>query len=267
MSTERIAGSVYDHATLYDVLFSDSCRREVGFVNGIFRKFDRRPAGTTGSFFEPACGTGRLLFRLARQGHDVAGLDLNPHAVEYCNRRLRRHGLPASATLGDMTAFTLSDLGRRKPFDLAFNFVSSFLHLTTEDAAVKHLQAVGAALKPGAFYLLGLHLLPCGEARCSTESWSVRRGRLALRSRLRRLALDRRRRIETVEFRIRATTPRKNYEVVDTFPLRTYTVAQFRRLLQSAGCFDTAATFDFSLDRPVRLDADSEDVVFVLRKR
>ena len=41
---------------------------------------------------EPACGTGRLMFRMAQAGYDVAGLDLNEKAVDFSNARLEKHG-------------------------------------------------------------------------------------------------------------------------------------------------------------------------------
>lgn len=256
--------SIYDHPTLYDVLFSDTCRRELDFLEAILRRYGG--AGSA-SVFEPACGTGRLLWRLGKSGHRVVGLDLNPKAVAFCNRRLRRHGLPASAVVGEMTNFSLRELGRRKPFDLAFNLVSSFLHLTSEAAAREHFRVVAESLKPGGHYILGLHLLPRGEAFCATESWTVRHGTLLVESHLKRLELDRRRRLETVEFRIRATTPRRSYEVVDTFPLRTYSAAQMLATLE-ASPFEILETFDFDFDlrQPIRVDTRTEDVVFVLKK-
>ncbi len=262
----QLPGSVYDHPKLYDVLFSASWKAEIDFLHEMLRRASA--PGKTASIFEPACGTGRLLWRLAKEGHDVLGLDLNPIAVNFCNDRLRRHGLPESARLGDMTDFSLATLERRKPFDLAFNFVSSFLHLTTESQAMAHLECTARAVKSGGFYLLGLHLLPDGEAHCSRESWTTRRGALALSSRLERLRIDTTRRQETVRFRIEAKTPNRHYAVCDTFPLRTYSAAQFFRLLRKIPDWEVAGTFDFTLDwtKPIPVDARSEDVVFVLRK-
>ncbi|MDR0611569.1 MAG: class I SAM-dependent methyltransferase [Planctomycetaceae bacterium] len=255
---------IYDYPTLYDVLFSDSWKREIEFLKTALRYYCN--ISGNGRIFEPACGTGRLLWRLAKMGHKVVGLDLNPNAVLFCNKRFRQHGLTESAILGDMTRFSLNDLRHKKPFDLAFNFVSSFLHLTSESAALSHLHAVADILKPNGIYLLGLHLLPQGNAVCSQEKWSVQHGSLALQSRLSRVSLDRQRRIETVEFRIKAKTPKKRYEVVDIFPLRTYSLRQFQNLLKKVNRFDILETFDFNFQDPVQLNPQIEDVVFVLKK-
>jgi SAM-dependent methyltransferase len=254
---------IYDHPTLYDVLFSDSCKGEIEFLKTVLRRYCNLSG--QGRIFEPACGTGRLLWRLAQAGHQITGLDLNPNAVAFCNKRLRRHGLAESARLGDMTRFSLKDLEQKKPFDLAFNFVSSFLHLTSEQAALSHLHAVADILKQNGIYLLGLHLLPQGNSVTAREQWSVRHGSLALQSRLSRLSLNRQQRIETVEFRIKAVTPKRSYEVIDTFPLRTYTLRQFLHLLKKVNRYDILETFDFRFQSPIQPNPQTEDVVFVLK--
>ena len=257
--TTTIYGSVYDHPKLYDVLFSIEWKREIEFLNSCFRHYG---IGPVRRLFEPACGTGRLLWRLGKQGFDVSGLDLNPHSVAFCNRRLRKHGLSETAIVGDMTDFHL-----QRPVDAAFNLVSSFLYLTTEESAKEHLRCVAAALRPKGLYLLGFHLIPQGPASCSQESWSTARGALALQSKLRSASRDAAKRLETIEFRIQATTPTKSYELIDTFPMRTYTASQFRRLLTDVALFDVLETFDFKMDHPIRVDGGTEDVVFVLQTK
>ncbi|GHT17818.1 N,N-dimethyltransferase [Planctomycetales bacterium] len=267
MSIQSKTGSVYDYPNLYDVLFSDSCKLEIDFLTAALRKYCNKKRKY--SIFEPACGTGRLLWRLAKLGHDAVGLDLNPKAVAFCNRRLRRHSFPESVIQGDMTAFQLADLQRTEKFDLAYNFVSSFLHLITEKAAQAHLHAVAEILKPGGIYLLGLHLQPQGTAVCSHESWSVRHGALAVKSQLGQTGFDRKRRLEMVEFRIEAETSTKRYKIVDTFPLRMYSARQFNEFLIAVNRFDVLETFtfDYDINQPIQVNRLTEDVVFVLKKR
>ncbi|MDR2117106.1 MAG: class I SAM-dependent methyltransferase [Planctomycetaceae bacterium] len=258
--------NIYDYPTLYDVLFSGSCKREVEFLKKTLRCYCNISGSGCGRIFEPACGTGRLLWRLAKLEHKVVGLDLNPNAIAFCNKRFKRHGLPESAILGDMTRFSLHDLRQKKPFDLAFNFISSFLHLTSETLAMSHLHAVAEVLKPNGIYLLGLHLLPKNNAACSSERGVARHGSLALQSQLRTLSFNRRKRLEIVEFRIKATSPKQHYEIVDTFPLRTYSLQQFRDLLKKVNRFDVLETFNFDF-LPIQLNSQKEDVIFVLKKK
>src|SRR5215471_486427 len=83
-------GNLYDYPRYYDLVFGSDWKPEFDFLRQVFDKF---AGGKVRRVFEPACGTGRLLFRLGQAGYGVSGLDLNPRAVDYCNRRLVRHGL------------------------------------------------------------------------------------------------------------------------------------------------------------------------------
>ena len=263
--TQQITGNIYDYPNLYDVLFSDLCRSEIKFLLSVFERFCTKEVV---SLFEPASGSGRLLYHLSKLGFDVAGLDLNPHAVAFCNRRLRKHGLPESAIIGNMASFSLADLGRTEKFDAAFNFVSSFLHLTTEAEAQQHLHAVADVLKPGGLYLLGIHLRPQGKRYCVQEHDSVRRGVLSIKSHLTSLSEDLKKRIETIEFRVEAETPKKRYDIVDRFPFRIYSAKQFDDLLTAVNRFNVLETysFDYDISRPVRITPHTEDVVYVLER-
>ena len=147
--------------------------------------FDTHVPGQVRRLFEPACGTGRLVFRLAQAGYNVSGLDLNPRAVDYCNRRLARHGLPASVFVGDMADFRLP-----RKVDAAFNTINSFRHLLSESAARSHLQCVAESLRKGGVYVLGLHLTPTEGTPLDEERWSARRGHLAINTHLQTFDLD-----------------------------------------------------------------------------
>jgi len=264
--TLPITGSIYDHPKLYDVLFSDMCRSEIRFLTSISERFGRK---NSSAFFEPACGSGRLLYQLGKLGFEIAGLDLNPLSVAFCNRRLRRHRIKGSAIVGNMASFSLEDLGRTKKFDIAFNFVSSFLHLTNEIEARQHFHAVADVLKPKGVYLLGIHLKPAGKQHCLQERWKMRRGSLTVTSHLKSLSQDLKKRIELIEFGVEAATPKQRYHVVDRFPFRIYSATQFNKLLTVVHRFDIIETysFDYDISRPVPVTADTEDVVFVLRKK
>jgi len=265
--THLITGSIYDYPNVYDVLFSDTCRSETKFLTAVFERFCSKKR--VHSVFEPACGSGRLLFQLAKLGFDVSGLDLNSHSVAFCNRRLKQHGFWESAHVGNMASFSLADLGRTKKFDAAFNLVSSFLHLTTETDARQHLHAVADVLKPGGIYLLGLHLKPKGRQHCSQERWSVQRGALSIKSHLKSLSQDMKKRIDMVEWHIEAKTPKKHYQIVDRFPLRLYSAEQLTDLLTAVNRFDILETYSFDYDilQPVKVTTDTEDVVLLLKNR
>ena len=69
-----------------------------------------------GPILELGCGTGRVALHLARQGHDVLGLDTERSLVDTLNARAREAELPARAIVADAASF---DLDERFPLVIA----------------------------------------------------------------------------------------------------------------------------------------------------
>lgn len=258
---ETISAHIYDYPKYYDLLFGSDWKAEFDFLEACFQKHAGRRVVR---LFEPACGTGRLLAKFAKAGYDVSGNDLNPKAVDFCNARLLRQGFPPTAVVADMADFRL-----RRKVDAAFNTINSFCHLDSEQAAENHLRCVARALAKGGIYVLGLHLTPTRAPICHHESWSARRGHLAVVSQMWSIEVDRRRRQERVDFHFDVYTPRRQFRLQEELVFRTYTARQFGRLLGRAPELELVQTYDFSyqIDRPIRIDAATEDVVYVLRKK
>jgi SAM-dependent methyltransferase len=258
---EVIQGTIYDYPKYYDLLFGSDCKAEYDFLVECFRRHALR---LVRRLFEPACGTGRLLVRFARAGYHVSGNDLNPQAVAYCNARLVRHGFAPAATVGDMADFRL-----RRKVDAALSTINSFPHLPSERQAEGHLRCVARALAKGGIYVLGFHLTPTRGRPWDGESWSARRGHLGVLSRMWSVEVDRRRRRERVGFTFDVYTPTRQFRLQDEMVFRTYTAGQFRRLLARVDALEPVATYDFSyhVDQPIRVTAETQDVVFVLRRR
>ena len=258
---EVIRGNIYDYPKYYDVLFNSDWKAEYDFLTACFGRHSLRPVRR---LFEPACGTGRLLAKFARAGYEVSGNDLNPRAVEYCNARLVRHGFAPAAVVADMADFRL-----KRKVDAAFSTINSFRHLDSEAKAQGHLACVARALAKGGIYMLGLHLTPAHEPTCDRESWSARRGHLSVLSDMQSIDLDRRRRRERVRLTFDVYTPTRQFRLEDEFVFRTYTARQFRGLLDRTPELETVETYDFAyeMDHPIRVTSETEDVVFVLRKR
>ena len=257
---ETTQGNLYDYPKYYDLVFGSDWKAERDFLLECFSKHAARPVRR---IFEPACGTGRLLAKFAKAGYDVAGNDLNPRAVSYCNARLTRQGAAASAVVGDMSRFRLG-----RPVDAAFNMINSFRHLATEQAAEAHLRCIARALNRGGVYVLGLHLTPTEGQPCATESWQARRGHLSVISRLWTERVDRRRRQETVGMSFDIFTPRRTERIVDQVVFRTYTRRQMGSLIRRIAGLEILETYDFAyrIDCPIQLGPCTEDVVYVLGK-
>ncbi len=261
MSIETVNESIYDHPKYYDLVFGADCAAEVKFILGCGEKFlARKPQ----RFFEPACGTGRLLFSLARKGYDVGGLDLNPNAIDFCNQRFARHKLPPPGFVADMADFSV-----RRRYDIAFNTINSFRHLSSEAAARAHMECMGKAVRIGGLYLLGIHLTPTTVPPSETESWSARRGHLSINTHMWTNSRDTKQRIERFGIRFDVHRPSGSFRIADELVLRSYTPKQMNRLIESAGCWETIASYDFGYDLngPIEVDASTEDVVYVLRRK
>ena len=259
--TESISGSLYDHPRYYELIFGSDWKAEFDFLLACFERYSKKPIQRV---FEPACGTGRLLLRLAKQGFEVAGNDLNAAAIDYCNRRLAKHGFPAAATVGDMCDFAV-----KKKYHAAFNLINSFRHLPSETHARNHLNCVADCLRQGGLYLLGLHLTPAGDPICSEESWSARRGHLAVTSHMQSLGINRRARKEHINLTVNVYTPTGSWQLSEEMDFRTYSAQQFRQLLDAVDRFDVLETYDFTydVDKPMPVDKHTEDVVYILRRR
>ena len=115
---ETITESIYDHPKYYDLVFGSDCAAEMKFIQRINDTF---LGGKARQLFEPACGTCRLIYGLAKKGFRVEGIDLNSKAVTFGNKRFQRAGLQETAWVADM-----ADFKPTKKFDLAFNTINSF---------------------------------------------------------------------------------------------------------------------------------------------
>lgn len=259
MSTSQ--ESIYDHPKWYDLVYGSDWKAEFDFLLNCFDHFIDRGVK---SVFEPACGTGRLLYRLAKQGLKVSGNDLNPAAISYCNDRLKRHGLPQTAMVGDMCDFQL-----REPVDAAFNLVSSFRHLTRWQDACDHLACVARSLEPDGIYVLGFHLSPTSGEPSESEYWSASRGHLTVNTAMKLHERDWDNRIETFNLQFDVYTPSGSQTVRELVKFRMYSIDDFQQMLSEVGTFEIEQTFDFhyQFDVPIVIDNESEDVVFILRRK
>lgn len=261
MTTQVETASIYDYPKYYDLLFGSDVAAEFRFLKDCFAKHAKCEVR---SIFEPACGTGRLLVKLGRDGYQVAGNDLNPKAVEFCNKRLHRHRLPPTVTVGDMADFTV-----KRKFHAAFNMINTFRHLATEEQSLAHLECMARGLVRGGLYVLGIHLEPTIGVPMQEESWSARRGDLVVNSHMWSKGIDRETRLEHLGLHVDVFTPTSRLRIVDHMEYRTYKHAEFLSLLAKVPALQIAETYDFQyrITKPHNVTPTTEDVVFVLRKR
>ena len=258
---EVLNESIYDHPKYYDLVFGADCAAEVKFILGCADEYLTRAPKR---MFEPACGTGRLLFSLAKRGFDVSGLDLNTKAVAFCNARFERHKMDHRAFVADMSDFQVK--GR---YDIAFNTINSFRHLGSEESSRQHFDCMAKTVRVGGLYLLGVHLTPTKAPPSESESWSARRGHLAINTHMWTRDRNPRRRVERFGIRFDVHSPTRSFRIEDELVLRSYTQRQMDQLIASNGLWEKVATHDFGYDisDPIQVDATTEDVVYVLRRK
>ncbi len=256
-----IDSSWYDRPQYYDIAFQSETREEADFIEAACRKYCPFP---TERLLEPACGSGRLIAALAARGYRMTGFDVSTAALDFLRQRLARRKLRATIRQADMANFRLP-----RPVDAAFCTFSSFRHLLTEEAARGHLECVAESLRPGGIYILGLHLVPPDATPECIERWRERRGGIQVSVDLRVVAFDRRKRIEKLRVSLLVRRGLQERRFRDEFPLRLYTAAQIRKLLASVPRLELLDVYDFwyEIDRPLKLDDQLSDTVFILRRK
>ncbi len=258
--SQAVGRHPYDHPEYYDLAFNPGSNDECRFLTTCFEKHAKCSVRRV---FEPACGTGRLLIRLAQHGFVVEGIDLNERAVEYCNNRFWQKGLDEPASIADMTAFR-----PRRKADAVFCTINSVRHLLSETDLVNHLESVALCLKRGGLYVLGLHLIPTAGERLKDEIWKTRRGRLSIKSRVWSKHLDLKRRREQCGIAFKVRSPKRRLTMEGEITLRTYTAKQLRASLRKVPDLRLIETYDFSYDtrRPIQVNDSTQDIIYILRR-
>jgi SAM-dependent methyltransferase len=251
----------YDYPQYYDIAFQAYTHREADFIEAACRKYCPFAARR---LLEPACGSGRLITRLAARGYDMTGFDLNRSALSYLRRRLARRRLHAEIFEAEMSDFHLG-----RPVDAAYCTVGTFRYLLTEQAARGHLRCIAGSLCPGGIYVLGFHLPPLDVDKDHVLHWTARRGKTEVTVRLRLLRIDHRRRLENLRVCLSARRGPKKVRLQQEFQVRMYTTRQFRKLLSSVPLLELCDVYDFqyNIERPLSLNDEMAYALFVLRRR
>jgi SAM-dependent methyltransferase len=257
---EPVTIDCYDYPQYWDLAFRDETQGEADFIEAAANKYCDFPVTR---LLEPGCGGGRLVLEMARRGYDISGFDLSHAATQYLRSRLEEHGLTANVFNADMTDYTHQPL-----VDIAFNTVNTFRHLLTEKAARQHLESIASSLRNGGLYILGFHLLPPDADEEDSESWDTIEGDTTVNMSLVVESCDRRTRLETIRFNLKAVTSSDVIEIETVYTLRIYQAFQLQQLVESVPEFEHVDTFDFwyDIDDPLELNDDLGDTVVVLRK-
>lgn len=266
LSIRTVQADAYDYPQFFELLFREDTSCEAAFFVAASQEFG---TGKPKRFLEPGCGSGRLVRYLARRGYHVTGIDLSQRSLSYAEQRLadsRRRGYDIDVNLihGDMTSFQLDE-----PFDVAYCPCNTFRHLLSPEAVEAHLVSVWNALKPGGIYVVGMHVYPPDSDYDSIERMTETFRNTTVSARLEMVEMSLPERWETLRWTLRVKTPKERFRLQSEFRFRTYTDRQVRRLLERHPEWELAGVYDFwyDLQHPIKLDAEVNDVVLVLRRR
>ena len=250
----------YDLPKYYDVSFSYDMNEELSFLKDVFKKYSNsnRP-----KLLEPACGTGRLMIPLIQKGFDCSGFDLNKNALLYLEKKLKRKNISANIFFDDMANFKI-----HQKYDGIYCTVDTFRHLLTENDARQHLITIKNALKKNGIYILGLHLIPKEKKINKVTRWTARRGLLTVNTIMTMLKLDKNKRRETLEVKMKVRTSKKESSFSSIYHLRTYTLFQLKKILRNVPELEIINVYNeyYDLSNPIILNSDSEYAVLLLRK-
>jgi SAM-dependent methyltransferase len=127
-----------------EVVFHDL---ECGPEAGDLALWEEMAAAAEGTVMELGCGSGRVGIRLAREGHDVLGVERSPALVRAFNERAQREDLSAQALVGNMLELHLR---RRFPLILV---------------PMQVIQQIGGSEERiGVLRFIEEHLMPSGRA-------------------------------------------------------------------------------------------------------
>ncbi|HEX8821905.1 MAG TPA: class I SAM-dependent methyltransferase [Archangium sp.] len=251
----------YDHPEYYEAIFGTDTARELDFLVEVNRRY-----GTGGKLLlEPACGAGRLVAEAASRGYRVVGYDLSEKMLAHARERLS----PALRRKVRLYASPMQEFFRPElegKVDLAFNLVSTFRYLDSEQAALAHLEGTRRLLNPKGLYVLGFHLTDYDRKKPEHERWVERLGKDTVVCNTREGLPDRRLRRSTMRNRLRITGPGKDLLIETHWYFRTYDLTQTRRLFRRAGLEVLAVyDFDYQVDAPRKKGEMRLDSIFVLR--
>ena len=134
-----------DYAPWYDLLYRDKdYAAETSFVEARLRDH----GVSSGKLLDLGCGTGLHALAFARDGWNVAGIDLSHEMIASAKTRAAQAGLSIPFRQGDVC-----ETGPERDFDAVVSLFHVASYQTSRDALAAMFRTAHAALKPGGIFL------------------------------------------------------------------------------------------------------------------
>ena len=141
---------VYDEmADYYDLIYGDQL--DVEF-------YLREAKNARGPVLEVACGTGRILLRLLKEGIDATGIDISENMLTVLKRKAKSMGVEPKVLRADMLDFKID-----RKFKLIMIPYRSFLHLKDGSERKKALLSFMEHLEEGGRLIIHTYNLSSDE--------------------------------------------------------------------------------------------------------
>jgi SAM-dependent methyltransferase len=150
---------LYDHPSLYDQIVRP------GPCEAFYRKLTREAAG---DILELGCGTGRLTFSLAAEGHAIVGVDNSSAMLDMAAAKAASENVDLRLVHGDIRTFELSER-----FSLIIVSCNSLAHLTSLDDLEAGLANIRRHLAPSGLFAFDI-VNPRLEVLARPETEAVR---------------------------------------------------------------------------------------------
>jgi SAM-dependent methyltransferase len=260
-----LRASSYDTTTdfgeLYDAVPLYSARADVDFYLD-----EARRAGTSSAVLEVGCGTGRLTLPLARDGHEVTGIDLSPAMLARARAKLGAEApdTRARVTLLETDARRMA-LPATPTFDVAIVPFRVMQHFVAIEDQLDVLTGVRTRLRPGGRLVFDVfnpsYSLMTRDRSAEAEDTPERPlpdGRTVRRT-VRVLAVHWVEQVSDLELIYYVRTGDRIERIVQAFQMRWFTPAELTHLLARAGFRLDAMLGGF--DRRALDDGSAEIVV------
>ena len=260
MDTEQYAAT----AEFYDYVVPYQERQDVAFFVAAAR-------ASGGPVLEAGCGTGRVLIPTARAGIAITGIDLSPHMLDVCERRLEQEPAQVQSRVqldqADMRDF---DLGQT--FKLITIPFRPFQHLIDVKDQIACLHCMHRHLAAEGRFILDVFnpSLPSlarevtGEEQGDEPEFTMPDGRRVLR-RNRVVARDVFKQYQDIELIYIITHPDGRTErLVHAFPMRYFFRYEVEHLLARCGFEVEALYADY--DKSPYGSKSPGELIFVARK-